>query len=257
MNLQTLRDRFRNRADDESKPYFWSDSSIDDKANEAIAEACVRARLLFDEGSQECIIPIVYGQAVYQLDPSIYEIVDAWITSSNQADPNNGRVLILTSQTALDQNNDLTTRRSSFNRANRSFYQNVLPYWAGGHWRTWKGQPRYLIQDQSRAQLVPSPFIEGATTTLTLNLAVYRTPLCSEQLKSPKDCPVIPSHWHERLIDWMLYRAFSDKDSERNDDVRSDKALTAFEASFGKRQDANVIRKQNERRRRTVSSVWP
>lgn len=256
MNLKELRDRFRKRADDESQPYFWSDDNVDAKLNDAVAEAAVRARLIFDEGTPICQIPIVYGQAVYQCDPSIYEIMDAYIVSSEQSDPNNGRQLILTSQTTLDEQNGMNVRRSFGNSAIRSFYQNTLPYWAGGNWRTWKGQPRYLIQDQSRLQLVPQP-VSAGTQTLTLNIAVYRTPLCSEQMKSPKDCPVIPSHWHERLVDWPLYRAFADKDSQRNDDVRSAAALAAFESSFGKRQDANVIRKQNERRRRTVSSVWP
>lgn len=256
MNLQQLRDRFRKRADDLVVPYFWDNETVAAKLNEAVAEACVRARLLFDEGSRQCRVPIVYGKAVYTIDPSIYEIVDAWITSSAQSDPNNGRVLIGTSQTAMDQQNDMTTRRSSFSNASRSFYQNTLPYWAGGHWRTWKGQPRYYIQDQSRLQLVPEP-VSAGTQTLMLNLAVYRTPLCSEEMVNTDDCPVIPNHWHERLIDWALYRAFSDKDSEKNDDARSAAALAAFEDSFGKRQDANVIRKQNERRRRTVGSVWP
>jgi hypothetical protein len=257
VNLKGIRDTFRTRTDDKTRAHQYNDdASIDGLANEAVAEACVRARLLYDEDSSFLSIPITYGQAVYQLKPWIYEIRNAWLLSSSTADANNGRQLRLTDQSALDDQQSGGFPRSNLSTVRRR-YSLVSSSWAGTNWREWAGHPLYLIRDQSRIQLVPIPKVTSPTYSLTLRLGVYRTPTDREEMSKDEDCPAIPNHWHARLIDWMLYRAYSNKDSEQEDPARAAEALKQFEMSFGKRQDANVIRKQSENRRKTVRCVWP
>lgn len=256
MNLTELNKLFRQRTDDLSPPYLWADTDVTAFFNEAVAEAVFRARLIYDESSVVTTIDVVYEQAVYTIDKSIYEIVDAWIVSNNPQYPNNGRVLIGTSQSTLDSQNELTMRRSMFN----SFYQyytNSYLYYLGGNWRQWKGLPRYYIQDQSRFQLVPIPTTLSPLYTEQVNLGVYRIPIESEWMKAGSDEPVIPAQWHHRLIDWALYRAYSKFDADAFDKERAALALATFEQSFGPRPDANMIRKQQARTRRTVQCAWP
>lgn len=256
MTLSDLLALVRSRSDDTEVLPLWSDDEITAFLNEGVAEACTRARLLFDQDSSVCQVPIVYGQATYQLDPSIFEIVDAWVVSNNPQYPNNGHPLIGTSQTAMDQQRAWSFPRRVAFTAYYNYYQSA-PYWLGGNWRTWKGIPIYYIQDQSRFQLVPIPVTLNNSYTESIKLAVFRVPTDMELMGTPADEPVIPSQWHARLVDWALFRMYSKYDGETYDPAKAQLAEVAFEASFGKKQDANVIRKQQQRTRRTTTSAWP
>jgi len=249
MNLGQLRATFRTRVDDPAVPPLWTDTELDGYLNEAVAEACVRARLLFDEGSPLCRINVAVNKAIYRLDPSIFEIVDAWFIPAT-GQPLNGWQLTGASQTSMDQQTD-PNRRSQFS-STRDYYRSSYPFFLGGNWRASTGHPRFFIQDQSRFQLAPIPTITG-----TVNLSVFRVPSCNEVMEDEDDEPVIPAVWHPRLIDWALYRAYSKQDAETLDPTSADKALAMFEVSFGKRTDANVIRKQQQRTRRTTQVAWP
>jgi hypothetical protein len=50
MNLEKLRDRCRAKTGDLKKPYLWSDDEWRDYFNEAVNEACIRARLIEQDG---------------------------------------------------------------------------------------------------------------------------------------------------------------------------------------------------------------
>lgn len=238
MTLDDLIGRFRQRADDAASPPLNDDETVRGWLNEAVNEACIRARLIFDTSSAFLTIPIVVDQAVYTLDPSIIQIADMWLT-------NRRWILEGTDQSALDRGSIFPRWRGRYR------HHDCYALW-GRNWRTWKGSPRYFIQDGTRLQLVPIP-----TEVDTLNLSVYRLPVDSEVMDAPAEEPVIAAQWHDRLIDWALFRAYDSKDGEEIDDTRAGIALARFEASFGKRLDAAVERKRAERRSHTTVTNWP
>jgi hypothetical protein len=209
--------------------------------NDAVAEACIRAKLIFDTTSPFCTIPIIVNQSVYTIDSTIFEISNVWLTARHT-------ILEGTDQSALDRGavGPRFPRRGLTNR--RTGWSGL---W-GRNWRTWKGVPGYYVQDGLRLQLVPIP-----TEADTLNLSVYRVPTEDELMETGSDDPVIGVQWHERLIDWALFRVYDNKDGEENDDQRAQLALDRFERSFGKRPDANVARKRSERRAHTTQINWP
>lgn len=78
-------------------------------------------------------------------------------------------------------------------------------------------------------------------TTDNLLISCYRTPL--ETMTDDDDAPEIAERHHYRLIDWVLFRAYSIPDSDQNDEARAQKHEAEFIKSFGIRQDNNVLRK--------------
>lgn len=253
MNLVQLKDDARKRISDISAPYLYPDDQIVRWLNEAVSEACVRARLKYDEDSNLCKIPIVDSVAVYQLDPSIYEIVDAWLVPVNGTTA--GRLLVGTSQSALDEQSSQPDTRTHFTNY-RGYYQSSYPYWLGGNWRTWKGTPIYFIRDLPRLQLVPIPSTGSLQFPMTLNLACFRVPTCSEEMAADKDVPIIPSLWHHHLPIWVEYRAYNQLEADEREPGKRAQALADFEAIFGKRPDANTTRKQNQLTRKTTRVNW-
>jgi len=101
--------------------------------------------------------------------------------------------------------------------------------------------------------LTPDKLVLAAKPTVndTLNLTVVRMPLADMTL--PADTPEIQAHHHRRLVDWVLYRVYSKKDSQTFDENLALKHLAAFEQSFGRRPDAGVQRKWRDKHPRVVS----
>lgn len=228
--------RYRKESDDLAQPYRNDDKTVVGWLNEAVDEAAIRAKLLFDTDSQFCSITIRANQAVYQLTAAIDTVQDAWLNST-------GQIVVGTDQSALDRTNLPNVCRPG----NQSG-------WPASNWRTATGTPQWFIQDGRRLQLVPIP-----TANDVLKLGVYRTATEAEKLSagSPQQEPVIAAQWHERLLDWVLFRAFSLRDEDQNDPRVAQEHLAAFEASFGIRADANVARKRRERRAHTTTINWP
>lgn len=228
--------RYRKDADDLAQPYRNDDKTVVGWINEAVDEAAIRARLLFDTDATFCAIPIRAGQGVYQLASVIDTVQDAWLGST-------GQIVVGTDQSALDRTNLPNVYAPTGESG-----------WPASNWRTAAGTPQWFIQDGRRLQLVPIPPADDV-----LKLGVYRTTTQNEKLTaSNKDQePVIAAQWHERLLDWVLFRAFSLRDEDQNDDRLALLHEAAFEASFGKRPDANVARKRRERRAHTTLINWP
>lgn len=239
MNLSELTAAYRNRADDETAPYRADDKQVMAWLNEAVDEAAIRAKLIFDTSSTFCTIPIVVDRAVYTLAPEISEIAAAWTDVNRWS-------LDGTDQSALDRMGQANLR----GRFGRSRDWAYCDYWS--QWRLRKGHPRFFIQDGQRLQLVPIP-----TAADTLHLEVYRTTKESERLKGPQDCPAIATAHHSGLVDWALYRAYLRRDEDQTDPNLAAGHLALFEQRYGMRPDANVARKRNERRAHTTPINWP
>lgn len=218
MDLGDLIVEARVRADDNVAPYLTDDETFARWASEAEREACVRARLLFQSAPLPGItlIPLVIGVAEYQLSPLIH-----WIDAASFV-PVLGRAknLDLIGLDSLREYCDWETRTSS--------------------------TPWALTENgASILRVFPAPSVIG-----TLRLTVYRLPLYP--MESMDDEPEINPLHHEGLVDWMLYRYWSQKDSENYDQERASQALSDFEVRFGKRNSADVMRKHRERRRITT-----
>jgi hypothetical protein len=238
MQLKDLIAAYRLRADDRVEPYSANDDAVTAWLNEATDEAAVRAKLIHDSVSAVCQVKVTAGQSTVTIAPEIFEIASARLASRDLG-------LDGVDQSVLDSDAGIPDSRSIARP-----YRNR--FWCNSRWRERTGLPRYFIQDGDQLRLVPIP-----TADDTLNLGVYRTTLQTERMKSNTEVPKIQARWHALLVPWAIYRAFSRRDEEQYDERMAAIGLAEFEATFGKRPDANTARKRSERRRRTTAINWP
>lgn len=217
MDLEKLIAEARRRSDDAAEPQFVSDEAYALLATEAEMEACVRARLLFDDSTAAVTqYAVTAGQPVIDLHTSVDVIAAAEFATLG----GRRREIDLTGVDWIREQPDWSSRTSS--------------------------RPRKLAHiSRAQARLWPTPSVAG-----TLYLAVYRLPL--EAIEAPGDEPEIDVDHRLGLVDWMLYRVFNDKDGELFDPQRAQEALNDFEARFGERPSADVRRRHRERRRVTT-----
>lgn len=88
----------------------------------------------------------------------------------------------------------------------------------------------------------------------TLRLGMYRLPI--EPMIEDDDVPEVRAKHHAKMIDWALHLGYLKTDSDTFDQGKADRHEAEFIKSFGQRVDANVRRKQQERRRHTTRCVW-
>lgn len=90
MNLEELRQRGRTKSGDTKKPYLWSDDDWRDYFNEAVNEACIRARLIENE---DIVIDQTANEAYAEIPDHVWSVQR--VTFS-------GRKLILCDKAMLD-----------------------------------------------------------------------------------------------------------------------------------------------------------
>lgn len=202
MELRELIRRFRVDANDKIEPYFNSDVDVIAWLNDAVNEACIRGRLIYEYNMKIAVQP---EKSTYPLS-KIYEITRIWFKSSNQT---TSQQLSLVSPTYLDQ----------------IYYDN---------WADLKGSPLYVIQTDTKIKLVPEPDISGE-----VRLEGYRV---AAALEGDSDEPEINPLHHSQLIHWALHKAFNVPDSEFFDPNRSTLAEQAFTDYFGIRPDSDLRR---------------
>lgn len=208
MTLQDLIDACRSEAVDTATPYLWSDADWIRYANDAQREACRRARLIVDSTTTAiCRIAMVAATASYALDSRVLFIKRAKLS---------GRSLPLS--------------RASHKDLDRS-----VPGWEDA-----TGEPQAYVPDMNENEFRPYP---TPTTAATVSLTVIRLPLADMALAvvSPTTAavgPEIKACYHESLVFWMLYRAYSKQDTETLDKKKAADNLALFEAEFGKKSTA-------------------
>lgn len=191
--------------DDQKKPYLWPNESLTRGLNNAVREACLRARLLKDDSvslPELCQIAVRAGQPRVKFAREILV-------------PRNGRMLsggctiwALTAE-SMDRHRP--------------------------HWETDGSnacQPEYMVMDlaQKTLHLYPTPAEDD-----TLLLRVWRTPLKKELLRNPDDEPVIELPDAQELCHWACYEALLNQDSETENDAKAATHLATFEQRFGSR----------------------
>jgi hypothetical protein len=211
MNRLQLIDVFRARAFDTAAPYLWSDDEVQEYLDDAHNEAADRALLLRDTTTAEiCEIAVEAGTASYELDPRILRVERAKLDLGR-------RPLEITSIAVLDSQ---------------------LPGWA-----SMTGRPGMVAIEAEGAGWLAT-LVGKPVEADTLRLHVYRLPLAS--LAADACEPEIPSRLHVRLVDWMMFRAYSKKDAETQDATKASEHAAMFTTAFGERIDSNVRRKQHD-----------
>lgn len=111
------------------------------------------------------------------------------------------------------------------------------------------GRALFLVPDGAAIELNFEPQADG-----TLRLGMYRLPAAEMSLVT--DTPEIAAKHHRKLLDWALHLAYLKTDADAFDQGKADRHEAEFIANFGQRVDANVHRKQRERRRHVVRCAW-
>ena len=223
MNLEQLIAQFRIDADDLVQPYLWLDEWVAPWLTEAVSEAAVRGRLLYEAADPAiCEIAVTAGTATYPLHASLYELVSLRfkVAGSDRSEP-----VHLKAREELDR---------------------IRPGWRDRS----DSQPRFAIQDDTRITLVDRPSASG-----TLYLEGYRLPL--KPLVNDTDKPEINQAHHRHLAHWALYRAFSKPDADGADPTKAARAEANFTKYFGIAPDADLRRSTRSDEVQTNKAFWP
>lgn len=219
MTRDQLIKEFRLLIQDEVAPYLFSQPVVMGWLDEAQREAAVRARLLHESSNPAiCEIGVEVGESSYPLHPALYEIDHLSYLQNGQPEDTR-RTVALVSATELDH---------------------MLP-----GWRKKQGRPLYAVQHDTTIRLAPTPDAAGE-----LSLEGFRLPL-----EGAAEIEINAAH-HQRLVDWMLLRAYSLPDSETLDLGRAEKAKESFDGYFGLRTDSNLRRWVRTDEVQHVSPHW-
>ncbi|WP_374257615.1 DUF6682 family protein [Aquabacterium sp.] len=219
MNVADFIERFRLEMADNAAPYLWSDEEIVAYLNDAVNEACIRARLIEDSTTPAvCMLTLTPGQSSYELHKAVFDIRRVTF---------NGKALGMSSVEAEDEN-DLT-------------------------WESRKGSEplRVIVSGANRIRVVPEP-----TEPVSLKLTVYRTPINELSSDADSASPEIAAVYHPRLKDWVYRCAYLKHDAETFDETSANDFEARFDRSFGTRPDANVVRKRRDRALPVTRCNW-
>ena len=226
VELQELLSNFRGVTGDHGQPPLWADDDVRRWFNEAEREAAERARLLQDKTTPAvCTVPLVVNINEYLLHPSIFDVETVGLTQDT------GKYCPLSRGHERDIEN--YTRRYA---AQRGWGREYFIY----------GEPRGNGTANMRLVLDRKPNVDDGY--LTLN--VFRYPL--QDMEDPDDEPEIARRHHDGLVDWVLYRAYTERDIESSAPNRAATHLADFTRRFGERLDANVQRKHRQQLRPVV-----
>lgn len=164
--------------------------------NEAIDEACRRARLITDSLTADiCSIAVTAGTPSYALDSRIIKI---------------GRVKLAGRDAPLERFSwrDLDRRHPG--------------------WEAQSGEVIGYLTDRSSGylDLYRTPEADGS-----LSLAVFRTPL--SPLEDDTDTPEIAPRYHAKLVPYVIARCRDIEDTELYDPRKAAKAMALFDGEFG------------------------
>jgi hypothetical protein len=204
MNLGDMINEYRTEADDFVEPPMCSDNEIRTWVNQGCKEAARRKHIIVDSSTDSCCkINVVAGTAEYKLDSKVIFVDRVRVLEVD------GLVL-------------------------RPVKMELMDVQRPG-WESDVGEPMWYVVglNTHKIRLYPIP-----DKNYTLNLTVKRLPLVDLEL--PSDEPEFPEEYHQAIVQWVLFRAFSKKDVEIFDAERAAEAKRSFEEEFGTKEDANA-----------------
>lgn len=213
MRVSQLLQAFRIRVDDRTEDYLWPDDWFIAALNEAMDEACIRAKLLTDSNTPDvCHLAVVADQTVYPLDPRVIDVL---------------QVRLDTSRCTLD----------------RMGYEQMIYLQATSNGSS--GMPiGYAIEGMPETGLkllLDRPIDPVAYATL--RMTVERKQL--QELRLPvtgpspiDDTPEINASLHRKLLHWVAHLAYDTRDGDAQAPQLSAVAEAKFDAAFGIRQSA-------------------
>ncbi len=206
MTVEELIARARARTDDTVSPYLVSDEDLVAFANEAQNQACERALLLHDYTSTLCSFTTEAAVAAYPLDRRILAVTRASVDGSH-------------------------IPLEPLNTHDSYLYQVAQSLGAG--------RPQALHNTRGHIVGEATPDAEKKGSRI-----IYRYPL--KALTETDQVPEIPAVYHEKLVDWMVFRAFGKWDVELYNKSDRDAALAAFQVSFGEPRSARELESWRE-----------
>ncbi|MBF0516398.1 MAG: hypothetical protein HQK97_04640 [Nitrospirae bacterium] len=178
MTLSEIISLTRGRLRDPHPGTYWSDNELIVMLNDTIDEFCRETLLLEDSLTPEiCSIPVVEGQAYYELDSRIIFVARVYLAGYCPL----GKV----NRCDLD-----------------AWYE---------RWEVDQDRPRAYISDLESQQIRLYPVPDD---NYQLALTVFRIPLIPMTMKEPDRQPEINSRHHYSLIDGLVARAYQTNDSD-------------------------------------------
>ncbi|MBR7002841.1 MAG: hypothetical protein IKI11_09305 [Neisseriaceae bacterium] len=220
MTLKEMIQRCRIESNDTAEPYFVSDDAYKIWLNDALVEACIRGRLLYEKDDYaKCFMFFAAGEKAVDLSHDWVEIEEVGIVVSH----NHFLRLPLLSPDAV-----------------------IAQY--GEDYQSHDNLPVCAIMEDTKLRLFPTQ-----SQDLTIKVQGYRL---AEPLENDDDEPEIHATHHRHLCDYALMKAFSVPDAELFDPNRAALAQKAFDDYFGLPKDSDFRRITREDRPHTVKAFW-
>ena len=199
-------EEFRIEADDNAQPPMFADNEIRVWINQGYKEAARRSHCLRDSSTTAiCSLTALAGTPEVAYSPLILNLVRVSVPAKQN------KILRQIKAELLDQSR---------------------PNWESA---TGDAQCYVVGLNGRRLQLFPAPIVDTV-----LKMTVIRLPILDLENASDSPEEMFPEEYHQGLVQWALYKAFSKTDAEVNDTEKSNRALRAFEEEFGTREDANA-----------------
>lgn len=211
--------RSRSRLDDLKKPYLWTDQELLDYINDAMRDACIRANLVVQDD-----ISLPFKQNADLTWKSKYNLASG---------------ILDVQSVRLQSQLEYTLIRTSIRRQEQ---------WYGGRTNQ-AGTPWAYALDKTQSGtgvdagiMVRSiTFISAPTAADTALLDVSRLPVL---LENGDDVPEMDEIWIPDLIPGVTELAYLKRDADTFDPKKSARDGALFEAKFGPRLPAVVIRER-------------
>lgn len=219
LTLADIRRRARSRLDDLNAPYLWSDQELNDCINDTLRDACIRANLVVED---DVAIPFTQKADLtwnekYSLPSGYLDIQSVYLAS---------RPTFTLTRTSIRRREEYYGGRSNYTSTPYAYALDKTKAGTG---------------DDEGIMVRTITFIGKPKAADTAYLDVVRLPLL---LEADGDVPEIDEIWHPDLVFGVTGLAFLKRDADTFDQKKSDRDMALFEAKFGPRLPAVVLRER-------------
>lgn len=197
MTRKEIRTAIRALLDDQIEPYYWSDAELNRYIQDACDEIAKRTLCIKDS------ITTAYCQITMLANTIHYSYPDGVIEIESVRKSWDGRPLV------------------------RTTFESVLS--SQPLWETSTNYPTHFLTDFSMDTISMVGRLTSVTTE-TLNMTVCRMPAV---LTADTSVPDIPTRFHTKTFNWVLYRCFNKQDSETYNPQKGENHRMAFEGGAG------------------------